>query len=185
MLFLSVASLTIKNVNFENCKTSALPDASACCGCVNCVLSYYGGAIAMLSRGSLSIANSRFENSTAYGGGAVHLWDGKSLSISSSVFQWNTAPGSSGGAVYVTGTVDTTIADSYFIGNSATTAGAVQFSEGTSSISNSIFNSNVATSSSGGAIQTDQKTALTITHSTFSSNSVRLGSYTFRIMLFL
>jgi CSLREA domain-containing protein len=107
----------------------------------------YGGAV--YSQGNLIVNNSRFTGNTAQFGGAI-LSLGGSTSINTSTFSQNSSL-EGGGAVLVT-------------------------SSGAHSISNSLFAGNVAYNAinehgSGGGIQTENGTTVTITNVTLVNNS--------------
>jgi hypothetical protein len=135
------------------------------------------------------------------GGGAIYVRDGK-LRIWNTVFKNNTGPASGpdvgGGAIYVLGSLGTTIVGSTFDSNHAANGGAVGSLWGDVSIYNSRFTSNRATGSgansiksschvnggesgnggNGGAVVMDggEAYAVTVCGSTFASNAGGAGA---------
>lgn len=150
-----------------------------------------GGAIKNNS-GTLNIINSTFSNNTANGnvyGGAIDVQSGSVLKISGqTTFSGNTVTDGSGGAIHnlgnavIAGTDSTNLVT--FEGNKAKWNGGAIFNEGTLNISNALFNQNGfvdgSTTTKGGAIRNDNNHAsLTLSNTTFSSNSAENGGAIF------
>ena len=152
-----------------------------------------GGAIKNNS-GTLNIINSTFSNNTANGsvyGGAIDVQSGSVLNISGqTTFSGNTVTDGSGGAIHnlgntvIAGTDSTNLVT--FDGNKAKWNGGAIFNEGTLNISNALFNQNGfvdgSTTTKGGAIRnesTNNPASLTLSDTTFSSNSAENGGAIF------
>lgn len=152
-----------------------------------------GGAIKNNS-GTLNIINSTFSNNTANGnvyGGAIDVQSGSVLNISGqTTFSGNTVTDGSGGAIHnlgnavIAGTDSTNLVT--FDGNKAKWNGGAIFNEGTLNISNALFNQNGfvdgSTTTKGGAIRnesTNNHASLTLSNTTFSSNSAENGGAIF------
>ncbi|MBK6647638.1 MAG: sortase [Anaerolineales bacterium] len=134
-----------------------------------------GGAI-YINAGDVTISGSDFTGNSAIDGGgsdggAIYL-NGGTLHINSSDFTSNTASGD-GGAIYAangTLTIGNT-AGVTFESNSADAGGAIRINSDSATISNTIFDSNTAIRSEGGAIFiNDTSNNTTITLSTFNGN---------------
>ena len=131
---------------------------------------------AINNAGTLTVSNSEFSSNTAGYGGAISN-DG-AMSVSGSTFTNNiatsgSATGLGGGAIYSnSGTQATSIADSTFTGNAETGGGggggAVSNRSGSMTVTNSTFTSNTGLAG-GGAIS--NRGSLSITRSTFTGNS--------------
>jgi len=137
-------------------------------------LADYGGAI--YNRSSrLSITNSTFTNNYAYlNGGAIYNRSSR-LSITNSTFTNNHSVEERGGAIDNQG--ELSITDSTFLDNSADIGGGALHNYGnivSSSVSiiNSTFTGNSTDGNEGGAIS-NRLAKLSITGSTFTSNSAR------------
>jgi len=131
-----------------------------------------GGAIVNSWQGSTTVTNSTFSNnSTTADGGAIDNLEG-TLVVHNSNFDSNSAR--IGGAISSGNNVgsvqhSTTIADSFFHGNSAGVYGGalMLYETGEALVTGSLFESNSA--SSGGGVW--NAADLTVTNSTFSGNS--------------
>ncbi|MFL5331089.1 MAG: right-handed parallel beta-helix repeat-containing protein [Gemmataceae bacterium] len=137
-----------------------------------------GGAIYGSDTAVLTLTNDQFIANTANGvGGAVYIPIASSIvTIDPTIFKNNR--GTTGGAIYLNGGSTTLIDQSYFTGNTATSArgGAIYWSpnvNGTLTVTNSTFEANTATSQ-GGALLTYYGNT-TIQNSTFSGNRASNG----------
>ncbi len=111
-------------------------------------------------------------NSAGWGGGMYNQNDSTRVSVTNSYFTGNSVD-NFGGAININGGIDFTIDNCEFYGNQANFGGAVAFSEDSLnlahlSLSNSIFNLNVAASQGGGLNIDDVDTE--ITSCLFTSN---------------
>lgn len=121
--------------------------------------------------GPLTLTGSTLSgNGASYGagGGGIHNHGG-TLTISATTFSGNSAAGSPGGAIFSDDTLD--ITTSTFTSNSAGLGGGIYTDSTTSTISNSTFSGNNATTAgtNGGAVYTTNK--LTITNTTIAANT--------------
>ena len=136
-----------------------------------------GGTI--INAGDLSISNCIFENNYATSKGGAIYSTGGNLTISDSKFKNNSAASYSG-AIYATSTLFN-ISDSSFIGNYAKYAGAVSLggsSDYNSTVKNSYFADNYATSNYGGSISMNYGSLInnTIINSTITGTSGQGGA---------
>ena len=128
----------------------------------------YGGAVCIFDGGSITVANSSFDNNSAIEGGAVYMNDG-SITVANSSFDNNSAK--CGGAVNMDGG-SITVANSFFDNNSAYDGGAVCMSYGSIIVANSSFDNNSA--EDGGAVYMEDS-LITVVNSSFDNNSAEDG----------
>jgi DNA-binding beta-propeller fold protein YncE len=185
------AHLTLKNVVVENAHTtgsgSVIEDNHF--AVVNIVESTLqnnsadevGGAI--ISNGTLNIMESTIANNQALGlngdglGGAVFMQGSDELNIANTTFSGNTAD-NAGGALYIQQNEEgtTTLGDVTFTSNSVESntndlaGGAIFNYSGVLLISRSMFNTNLATLGSGGAIVNNIIGTAVITDTVFNGN---------------
>ena len=129
-----------------------------------------GGALDLASSGvSATCSTCTFSDNSAKEGGAVNVESGASYDDDSGEYSGNIAQ--TGGAVYLQ--AEGSFLNSSFDGNEATTGpgGAIYgyLVNGTVTVQGGFFSSNVA-SDDGGAISANNKTALTVSDSSFSYN---------------
>ena len=125
---------------------------------------YAGGVL--YNTGTASITDSTFENNSAYNGGAIANAGGN-LYIEGSNFNNNSTSEGNGGALNLTGG-KTTVSDTTFSGNSATSnGGAINVSGGENTFTNTTFSRNDADNGGGIAISGG---SLTLNNSTISEN---------------
>ncbi|MBE0670593.1 MAG: hypothetical protein IH588_08405 [Anaerolineales bacterium] len=130
----------------------------------------YGGGGAIGNIGNLLVTYSEFsENIAANGGAVVNARDGNTT-ISQTTFTANAATTESGGAIFnINGTM--TISAS-FNGNTATkNGGAIFIENGTVNVENSYFSENTASLDGGGAIFNNLNSTATIFDSAFNKNN--------------
>lgn len=137
----------------------------------------FGGAIYVHSAGTiLGTTSTNFQNNTASRGGAIAGDTEAAITVNGGTFSGNNVS-SFGGAIYlqVTGTtLELTKVD--FQNNTASNGGAIATLTGPSvTITDSTFTSNTVPSSEGGAIRHDSNTPLNVTNSTFHNNSATMG----------
>jgi predicted outer membrane repeat protein/parallel beta-helix repeat protein len=142
----------------------------------------YGGALYTDGSDSVEIVNSTFVNNTALKGGAVVSFsDTGTLYIAHSVFDSNSATSDRGGALYLYNSGDTTITNTTFSKNHASSpGGAINFDHDnavTATITGCTFDGN-SSDSRGGAISasTTRDLTLNVSNSTFNGNSATAGS---------
>ncbi len=141
---------------------------------------------------SLNLKDAIISNASSNGnGGAINVQSGSVLNISGqTTFSGNTVTDGNGGAIHnlgnavITGTDSTNLVT--FDGNKAKWNGGAIFNEGTLNISNALFNQNGfvdgSTITKGGAIRnesTNNHASLTLSNTTFSSNSAENGGAIF------
>jgi hypothetical protein len=124
----------------------------------------------------LTVRNSSFVNGRGNNGGAIYVGGGTTVSIAGTRFEGNRGE-VDGGAIYIRATDAAVIANSTFRDNSSITGGGGAISTplspttlGAMSISNTVFEENVATQNTGGAIAYGGGGTLTVTGSTFARN---------------
>jgi predicted outer membrane repeat protein len=138
-----------------------------------------GGAINANGAGStgsiVSVTNSTFSGNQASGvgglGGAIYAQGDGTVSVTNSTFSSNSAL-IGGGAIYANVGGAVTVTNSTFSNQTSSYGGAI-YANGTLSVTNSTFSNQ--TSSYGGAIYANVDVAVTVTNSTFSSNSALIG----------
>ncbi len=149
----------------------------------NTATSQSGGAVEDGTPGQTTITGSTFDGNTAgYAAGALDLQGNGPVSITNSTLNDNTASGSYSGAINATAgtgaaSASLMLANSTLDGNHAANGGAVTANdEGGVTITNSTFDTNsaVAVGSAGGALNWAAY-ALTVSGSTFSGNSADYG----------
>ena len=130
-----------------------------------------GGAI-YATTAAISVKNSHFSANEGYVGGAIFV-NGGTLSVANSSFDECKSAYQGGAiAVYATEGVNTTslnVVDSRFVAGLSERAGAVYFKDGVAKVEDSIFTSNAAQYSNGGAITVANST-LTIKDSLLTNN---------------
>ncbi|VAW32475.1 hypothetical protein MNBD_CHLOROFLEXI01-3291 [hydrothermal vent metagenome] len=122
-----------------------------------------GGAIYVERLSTLTLSNSAINNSTAANGGAIALngWGsgdaGGTLTVTDSSFSGNISTaaaipggGNGGGALYITGGSTATISSSTFSNNQSVNGGGIHILGANLTVTDSIFNGNVADNSAGG-----------------------------------
>jgi len=141
----------------------------------------FGGAIANLGGGTLTVTGSTFSGNQAGEGGAIDNADGfgGTVTVSGSTFTGNQAS-DNGGAIDNAdegGSGTVTVSDSTFAGNTASDGGAIDngdfYGGGTLTVSDSTFTGNTAVSD-GGAIDNGDHGGggtLTVSDSTFTGNT--------------
>ena len=136
-------------------------------------LASHGGAVYM-DDGSITVANSSFDNNSAEDGGAVYM-DGGSITVANSFFDNNSVISDGGAVCMLNGSI--TVANSFFDNNSATQGGAVFTNYGVSiTVANSSFDNNSA--EDGGAVSMDDG-SITVANSFFDNNSATQGGAVF------
>ncbi len=139
-----------------------------------------GGALTCGFQGQLMIENTEFKFNDARFGGVIFVQDDTSgLDISNCEFELNIG-NDSGGAINISAGVVSTIDNCIFLQNDAPTGGAITLSEDTvdianCTITNTIFESNNANESQGGAISS-VNTDVHIENSVFNFNSSANGT---------
>jgi len=132
-----------------------------------------GGAIN--SAGALTVANCVFFGNTAVAAGAIYVGAG-SFTVQNSTFSSNSATSGGGAAIYAAGT-SANISYSTFYNNISGGAGGLGgaiVSYGPLTVSDSTFSSNSASLSYGGAIESIYPA--TVVNSIFSGNSAAVGA---------
>jgi predicted outer membrane repeat protein len=125
--------------------------------------------------GSVSMKEcSLLNNSAAQFGGALYTSRG-TLAVDNSTCSGNTA-GVHGGAIYQADALDAhdsvcSVNGSQFLNNSASDGGAIYQDNGALALSNSVFSSNTALRSAGGAIFSSQLSSLTVAAAEFTQNA--------------
>ena len=120
----------------------------------------------LYNTGTASITDSTFENNSAYNGGAIANAGGN-LYIEGSNFNNNSTSEGNGGALNLTGG-KTTVSDTTFSGNSATSnGGAINVSGGENTFTNTTFSRNDADNGGGISISGG---SLALNNSTISEN---------------
>lgn len=151
-IFAQFGSLTAENVIFKNNKGNAaiyIGTLGLSVGNThiinNCIFeNNAAGSICVIASSELTVTNSIFRNNIGVNGAAIRMDSGK-LIITGSTF-YNNKASALGGAIAITGTT-TTIKNSVFRSNTATTAnggGGAIFNNGSLTITGSTFQSNNA-----------------------------------------
>ncbi|GEM_PF-6515808 len=143
------------------------------------------GAVICGTTGEIDLSGGTFSGNhaeTFYGydgfGGAVEAYQG-TLNISGGLYEKNTATGG-GGAVYAMYGTVVSISGAKFIENQASYGGAVELSSASGSITDCIFTGNHV-AGTGGAVVAYYDTTLSITGSTFTSNSADQGAAVYNV----
>ncbi|MGC2544486.1 MAG: MBG domain-containing protein, partial [Silvibacterium sp.] len=126
----------------------------------------YGGGI--FNRGTLAVSNSTFSGNSATYGGAIVAYTG-TLSVSGSTFSGNSATAGGGGGIFNFAGSAVTVTNSTFAGNSATGPGGALGNQGTLVASDDTFSANSAANGGGGILNYSNGT-VTLTNSIFSGN---------------
>jgi predicted outer membrane repeat protein len=166
---LSGATLTVTNVTFSG--NNSIDGNGPTDG---------GGAIKQWNGGTLNVVNSSFLSSTAAKvGGAIQAINGANVTVSGSTFSNNTSTLNGGAITQDGGTLS--VSNSIFSNNAAGYGGAISATSGvTLMMTNVTFNSNnvcapsCVNGANGGAIY-QAGGPLTVTNSTFNSNTADLG----------
>lgn len=129
--------------------------------------------------GKTSVVNvyegTSFINNSSTGAGGVIRMQAGTLNIYGGVFKDNLVTNNYGGAVWLSGGSVANIKNAVFSGNAAGGGGAIQVNAGTTAnVENAAFMNNTA-GIKGGAINTDEKSILNITNSTFTGNQSKDG----------
>ncbi len=119
--------------------------------------------------GDFTINQTILQNGSAANGGSIHN-RGK-VTLSNSTLSDNSATGEGGGIYTAITSANSTVRNSTLTGNTAVTGGAIS-NRGATTVSNSTFSGNIA-SSSGGAVY--NRGPFKVTSSTFSGNSAPTG----------
>ncbi len=139
----------------------------------NGISSVNGGGIN--SAGALTVANCVFSGNTAVAGGAINIVAG-SLIVQNSTFSSNSATNAGGGAIYAGGDSANVSYSTFYnnISGGAGGFGGAIVSYGPLTVSDSTFSSNSASLSYGGAIESGYPA--TVVNSIFSGNSAAAGA---------
>jgi predicted outer membrane repeat protein len=144
------------------------------CGFLHNAAGAYGGAVYSVQTAVSMQSCALLNNTTAELGGALYL-QRAIVALDNSTYIGNTA-GVDGGAIYQTDDIDVQnsvcyVTSSQFFNNSASRGGAIQQDKGTLVLSDTIFSSNTALRSAGGAIWSSQLSSLTVTTADFNMNA--------------
>ena len=132
-----------------------------------------GGGIASLLGSSLAVANSTFSGNKARVGGGIDTENG-TATISGSTITGNSASDQGGGVSNYQGML--AITNSTISNNTAQDqAGGIDNTAGTLIVTDSTIFANSSTSSVGGGIASVSNSALTVSNSTLFGNSARIG----------
>jgi predicted outer membrane repeat protein len=134
----------------------------------------YGGAVYSVQTAVSMQSCALLSNTAAEFGGALYL-QRATVELDYSTYIDNTA-GEQGGTIYQTGEIDMqdsfcNMTSSRFFNNSASRGGAIHQDRGTLVLSHTVFSSNTALRSAGGAIWSSELSSLTVTAAEFSTNA--------------
>jgi hypothetical protein len=130
---------------------------------------YYGGS------STLTVTGSSFDHNVGHDGGAINDDESTALTISNTSFTGNT--GHDGAALYINShaTTPNILTGDEFDNNGATDdGGAIDWEEGSLSITGSTLSANVA-DNNGGGLYIDESTLLTLSNDTVSGNEAAAG----------
>ncbi|MEZ6086545.1 MAG: choice-of-anchor Q domain-containing protein [Pirellulaceae bacterium] len=136
----------------------------------------YGGGVYGISASVITVANSTFSGNEARGGGAILMDNRGTLHVSDSTFLDNQATTLWGGSIWNEPDAQASLVRTTFRNNRATHGGAV-LNYGKLAVLDSLFDHNVATTSSGGAIYNGNNSTVTldVRGSTFVDNRAISG----------